>query len=50
MVRIVALNDNRCSNENFGHEHGISLYIECYGKKILLIVVKLIFLCKMQKN
>ena len=35
MVRIVALNDNRCSNENFGHEHGISLYIECYGKKIL---------------
>ena len=35
MVRIVALNDNRCSNENFKNEHGISLYIECDGKRVL---------------
>ena len=27
MVRIVALNDNRCSNDSFEHEHGISLYM-----------------------
>lgn len=35
MVRIVALNDNRCDNDNFEFEHGISLFIECYGKKVL---------------
>jgi len=35
MVRIVVLNDNRCDNDNFEFEHGISLFIECYGKKVL---------------
>jgi len=35
MVKIVVLNDNRCNNDNFECEHGISLYIEYDGKKIL---------------
>jgi len=35
MVKIVVLNDNRCDNDNFEFEHGISLFIECYGKKVL---------------
>ena len=35
MVKIVVLNDNRCSNSNFEHEHGISLYIESDEKKVL---------------
>lgn len=35
MIKIVVLNDNRCNNEKFDFEHGISLYIEAYGKKIL---------------
>ena len=35
MVRIVVLNDNRCNNNEYEFEHGISLFIECYGKKVL---------------
>lgn len=35
MVRIVVLNDNRCNNNKYEFEHGISLFIECYGKKVL---------------
>jgi len=35
MVRIVVLNDNRCDNDNFEFEHGISLFIECYKNKVL---------------
>lgn len=35
MVRIVVLNDNRCDSNNFESEHGISLFIECDGKRIL---------------
>jgi len=35
MVKIVVLNDNRCDDDNFEFEHGISLFIECYGKKVL---------------
>lgn len=35
MVRIVVLNDNRCDNDNYEFEHGISLFIECYEKKVL---------------
>lgn len=35
MVKIVDLNDNRKINDEFENEHGISLYIECYGKRIL---------------
>ena len=35
MVKIYVLDDNRCSDSNFECEHGISLFIECYGKRIL---------------
>ncbi len=35
MIKIVVLNDNRCSNNEFECEHGISLYIEYNGKKLL---------------
>lgn len=35
MVKIVVLNDNRRSNPIYENEHGMSIYIECYDKKIL---------------
>ena len=35
MVKIVVLNDNRCNNNEFECEHGISIYIEYNGKKLL---------------
>ena len=35
MVKIYVLNDNRCSNNKFENEHGMSLYIECDNKKVL---------------
>lgn len=35
MVKIVVLNDNRCSNKNLESEHGLSLYIEYDNEKIL---------------
>lgn len=35
MLKIIVLNDNRCDNENFKCEHGISLLIEYNGKKVL---------------
>lgn len=35
MLKIVVLNDNRCDNSNYKCEHGISLYIEHDGKKVL---------------
>ena len=36
MVRIVVLNDNRKNNPQLENEHGLSLYIEVDGYKILL--------------
>ena len=38
MVRIVVLNDNRKNNPQLENEHGLSLYIEVDGYKILLDV------------
>ena len=35
MLKITVLNDDRCENDTFKCEHGISLYIECNEKKIL---------------
>ena len=35
MLKIVVLNDNRCDENGFKCEHGISLYIEYDGKKFL---------------
>lgn len=35
MFKIVVLNDNRCDNDDFKCEHGISLYIEYNGSKVL---------------
>jgi len=36
MVKIIVLNDNRKNSDEFENEHGISLYIEAYGTRILL--------------
>ncbi len=35
MLKIIVLNDNRCDNSNFKCEHGISLYIEYNGSRVL---------------
>ena len=35
MIKITTLNDNRCDNNNLEYEHGLSLFIEAFGKKIL---------------
>ena len=35
MLKIVVLNDNRCDNDDFKCEHGISLYIAYNGRKVL---------------
>ncbi len=35
MLKIIVLNDNRCDNNNFKYEHGISLFIEYKGKRVL---------------
>lgn len=35
MIRISILNDNRCDNNEYECEHGISFFIEYYDKKIL---------------
>ena len=35
MLRITVLNDNRCDNKDLRCEHGLSLYIEYNGKRIL---------------
>ncbi len=34
-LKIIVLNDNRCKNEEYACEHGISLLIEGYGKRVL---------------
>ena len=36
MVKITVLNDNRKINDEFESEHGLSLLIEAYGKRILM--------------
>lgn len=38
MLKIVVLNDDRCSNKKLENEHGLSLYIEYDDKKILFDV------------
>jgi len=38
MVKIIVLNDNRKNNNYLENEHGLSLYIEAYGYKMLLDV------------
>ncbi len=35
MVKITVLNDNRCEDKQLECEHGISLLIECDGKRVL---------------
>ena len=35
MLKIVVLNDNRCDNDSLKCEHGLSLYMEYNGKKVL---------------
>lgn len=50
MVRIVVLNDNRKNNPQLENEHGLSLYIEVDGYKILLDAGQTDILRKMLKN
>ena len=35
MLKISVLNDNRCEDKKFECEHGISLFIEYDGKRVL---------------
>ena len=35
MVKIAVLNDNRCDSDKFENEHGISLFIDGFNKRVL---------------
>jgi len=35
MIKIAILNDNRCENNIFENEHGLSFFIDAFGKRIL---------------